>query len=86
MTALFNSVTTITMIVVIVVIGKACFAASDLEELRHQDPSLWPGHLEPFGSKQTTVEVETIDHWPEPIGLFIVFIFFLPFLKLILTL
>ena len=32
------------------------------------DPSLWPGHLKPFGSEQKTVNVETIDHWPSPQG------------------
>jgi len=29
-------------------------------------PSLWPGHLEPIGSKQKTVNVEEITEWPSP--------------------
>ncbi|XP_066914737.1 bifunctional peptidase and (3S)-lysyl hydroxylase Jmjd7-like [Clytia hemisphaerica] len=44
--------------------------ATSLDELRQQDPTLWPGHLQPFGAKQTTVEVEQIDYWPEPIDFF----------------
>ena len=31
-------------------------------------PHLWPGHMEPFGSKQITVEVEELDAWPSPKG------------------
>lgn len=30
------------------------------------DPSTWPGHLEPFGYKQKTVDIETLYSWPSP--------------------
>jgi len=33
-------------------------------------PSLWPGHLEPIGSKQKTVNVEEITEWPSPTDFF----------------
>ena len=33
------------------------------------DPSKWPGHLEPFGSKQKTVPVDQIYYWPSAAGL-----------------
>lgn len=32
------------------------------------DPSTWPGHLEPFGYKQKTVDIETLYSWPSPKG------------------
>ena len=34
----------------------------------NEDPSIWPGHLKPFGTEQNTVIVDTIDHWPSPTG------------------
>lgn len=30
------------------------------------DPSLWPGHLEPFGSKQKVVDVDVLEEYPLP--------------------
>lgn len=65
---------------IVVIIGETCLAADadenlNLQELRLKDPALWPGHLEPFGSKQTTVDVDTIDYWPKPAGLLINLIF-----------
>lgn len=42
----------------------------NLEQLLQQDPTLWPGHMEPFGSKQKTVEVPILDEWPEPVEFF----------------
>ena len=63
------------MMMIVLTIGKTCLADaaenSNLEELRLKDPKLWPGHMEPFGSKQTTVDVDTIDYWPNPAGLLI---------------
>ena len=33
------------------------------------DPSNWPGHLEPFGSKQNVVQIQDIEYdWPSPAG------------------
>lgn len=33
------------------------------------DPSLWPGHMEPFAAKQKHVAVEVLNEWPSPIGM-----------------
>lgn len=30
------------------------------------DPTKWPGHLEPLGSRQTKISLETIDKFPSP--------------------
>ncbi|KXJ22797.1 lysine-specific demethylase 8 [Exaiptasia diaphana] len=30
------------------------------------DPTTWPGHMEPLGSKQPKISLETVDHWPSP--------------------
>lgn len=40
-------------------------AGSIDEQLLNQDPSLWPGHLEAFGSQQNVVPIQQIDHWPD---------------------
>ena len=34
------------------------------------DPSKWPGHLEPFGSKQNIVQIKDVLYqWPLPEGM-----------------
>lgn len=32
------------------------------------DPSSFPGHLEPLGSKQNKVDIETLTEYPSPQG------------------
>ena len=32
------------------------------------DPSLFPGHLEPIGSKRPMWPIETVDEYPSPQG------------------
>lgn len=34
------------------------------------DPSLWPGHLQPFGTSQNFIKVEEAQHWPSPAEFF----------------
>ena len=46
-------------------------AQSIYEDLLEKDPSLWPGHLEPFGSKQKIIEVDRINYWPDPTSTFL---------------
>ena len=63
-----------TAVVAVVVLCVLCCVShlaattdtSAREELLLQDPSLWPGHLEPIGSKQPTEAVEELSEWPEP--------------------
>eukprot|EP00111_Clytia_hemisphaerica_P020731 TCONS_00061125-protein len=43
-----------------------CFSIKVMTVSLDDDPSLWPGHLKPFGSEQKSANVETIDHWPSP--------------------
>lgn len=57
----------LTLSMVMFIVSITC---TDREELLKQSPDKWPGHLEPFGSKQRTVEVPSINEWPEPIGKF----------------
>ena len=50
------------------------------------DPSAWPGHLETFGSKQKTVNIDIHYEWPSPEGesLFFtisIFIYFVVFFQ-----
>lgn len=44
-----------------------CFASTVAVTLT-DDPSLWPGHLESFGSQQKTSNVEVLSEWPSPSG------------------
>ena len=40
----------------------------NLADLIDEDPSLWPGHFQTFGTGQNSVKVDTINHWPSPEG------------------
>ena len=53
----------INLIVVIVLLNEYCVSVT-LDE----DPSLWPGHLQPFGTLQNIVNVKELTHWPSPTG------------------
>ena len=46
---------------------KICIAYKS-EVTVDDHPSLWPGHLEPLGSKQNVVEIESTHAWPSPTG------------------
>jgi len=38
--------------------------------LPYDDPTQWPGHLQPFGSQQTTAPVDEVYDWPTPTDFF----------------
>ena len=38
------------------------------DELLKEDPSLWPGHLKPFGVEQNKKRVKELYEWPSPLG------------------
>lgn len=40
----------------------------NLADLIDEDPSLWPGHLQQFGTGQNSVNVDEINQWPTPEG------------------
>jgi len=37
------------------------------------DPSLFPGHMEPLGAKQPKADIETLTEYPSPQGTFLPF-------------
>lgn len=39
-----------------------------LEVSLDDDPSLFPGHLEPLGAKQNKEQIETLTEYPSPQG------------------
>lgn len=49
---------------------ETCLMITNRDELLRQDPSLWPGHLEPFGSQQPTGSIEELHQWPDPTAFF----------------
>lgn len=50
------------------IVGVLCLCAA-VHNIPIDDPSDWPGHLEPFGSKQNTVDIEDVLYdWPSPNG------------------
>jgi len=64
------------MFMFFILVALVCRSVNgNLDELLLKDPSLWPGHMEPFGSKQKTVDVEILEEWPEPTGMFILTFF-----------
>ena len=55
------------------ILNLARFLYSQIEnrdELLKEDPSLWPGHLQPFGAKQNKKRVKELYQWPSPLGEF----------------
>ena len=45
------------------------------------DPTNWPGHLEPFGSKQKTVDIDKHYFWPSPKGKYVVYIYIITYVN-----
>ena len=41
----------------------------DAIDKNDNDPSLWPGHMEPFGSKQVAEDLEVLTEWPSAKGI-----------------
>ena len=40
-----------------------------------EDPSKWPGHLEPFGSKQNIFQIKDVSYeWPLPAGMICLYV------------
>lgn len=56
---------------IFLLVSNVLLIFGDESDLLSQDPSLWPGHMEPFGSKQKTVQVEQVKDWPDPTCKFI---------------
>ncbi|XP_066914697.1 jmjC domain-containing protein E-like [Clytia hemisphaerica] len=53
------------MVVMLVKKLLACIAIPFVFTIPVDDPSNWPGHLEPFGSKQNVVQIQDIEYaWP----------------------
>lgn len=55
---------------IFLLVSNVLLIFGDESDLLSQDPSLWPGHMEPFGSKQKTVQVEQVKDWPDPTSFF----------------
>ena len=58
-----NSRTLINSLLTLLVVGSCSITA---EVSLDDDPSLWPGHLEPLAAKSKKSSVETLDTFPPP--------------------
>ena len=48
--------------------GIIVTSSSQAEVSLNDDPSLFPGHMEPLGAKQPRVEIEVLSGYPSPQG------------------
>ena len=57
---------------VVVFISLSTKKALGLDVSLTDDPSLWPGHKEPLGSRQPQHNIEAVDSYPEAVGEYVI--------------